>query len=154
MKKILLSILLIAITLACGCGCGLGSECSCQSPNLRGGLSRAFTLSLQYAARKSVAFNSNQGKIFWNNQHIATLSPNNYHIHTFRRTVYASIGSNVLRIEGSGVSNSYGLTIDNVELVRQGTCQNIVVNGDFETPAQNYQWHIYPGVLGWASNEI
>jgi len=45
--------------------------------------------------------------------------------------VTVSEGQNSLQIEGAGTSDSYGLAIDNVKLVRVGAAQNIVVNGDF-----------------------
>ena len=55
----------------------------------------------------------------------------------------------MLQLRGEGIADSYGLTVDNVELVRQGTSQNIVVNGDFEQPSTNNGWKILKNIPGW-----
>lgn len=75
--------------------------------------------------------------------------PSDYSIHIFKVNVTAVIGQNSLQIEGAGISDSYGLTIDNVQLVRVGSAQNIVVNGDFQTPYQAGGWHIFNSIPGW-----
>ena len=138
------------------CVCHDRPSNGCHSCN--GGIQKTntFSLSLQFAARKSIGLGSNQGKVYWNNVLIGNLAPSDYNIHTFTANLRAKVGQNILRIEGGGVSDGYGLTIDNVKLIKSGTGQNLVVNGDFETPVQNNKnkWSIYPGVLGWASNEI
>ena len=74
---------------------------------------------------------SNQGKVYWNNDLIATLAPNDYNVHTFTADVTVVVGTNTLSIQGAGTSDSYGLGIDNVQLVRVGTNNNIVINGGF-----------------------
>ena len=43
----------------------------------------------------------------------------------------AEAGAHKLQIRGEGGSDSYGLIIDNVRLVKNGTNTNIVVNGGF-----------------------
>jgi len=63
-------------------------------------------------------------------------------------------GKNILQIEGAGFSDGYGLTIDNVQLVRQGTLDNIVVNGGFEVPNQFGSWSIYNDINGWQGTGI
>lgn len=49
----------------------------------------------------------------------------------FKTQLRAIEGPNVLSI--IGVNGSTGIIIDNVKLIRQGTNENIVDNGDFET---------------------
>ncbi len=49
----------------------------------------------------------------------------------------------MLEIRGKGKADSYGLTIDNVKLVKDGTNNNLVINGDFEHPDQCGNWKIY-----------
>jgi len=68
--------------------------------------------------------------------------------------VTAVTGKNSLQIEGAGISDSYGLTIDNVQLVRVGCAQNIVVNGDFQNPYQAGGWHIFNNIPGWQGQGI
>ena len=112
-------------------------------------LSKIFTLSFEWACRRTISFTSCQGNILWNNAIIASIVPSDYSIHIFKVNVSAVVGQNSLQIEGAGISDSYGLTIDNVQLVRVGSAQNIVVNGDFQTPYQAGGWHIFNSIPGW-----
>ena len=111
-----------------------------------------FTLSLQYAARNGIALSSNQGKVYWNNALIATLAPNDYNVHTFTADVTVVVGTNTLSIQGAGTQDVFGLGIDNVQLVRVGSSENIVINGGFERPAQNGAWKYYAGIEGWSTD--
>ena len=70
--------------------------------------------------------------MIWNKKKIGHLAPKNYNIQTKSIDVVVNGGQNMLRIKGAGKSDGFGLTIDNVKLVRYGTTKNIVVNGDFE----------------------
>jgi hypothetical protein len=63
--------------------------------------------------------------------------------------VTAAVGKNTLQFVGAGTSDSYGLLIDDVSLVRAGTTQNIVVNGNFENPNVYGSWQIKTDILGW-----
>ena len=90
--------------------------------------------------------------MYWNNVLIATLAPNDYNVHTFTQTVTAVAGTNTLTFIGAGTSVGYGLGIDDVQLIRSGTNNNVVVNGGFERPAQNGGWNIYAGIEGWTSD--
>jgi len=74
--------------------------------------------------------------VIWNNDVIFSVVPTDYGIHTAIITVTAVVGENILQFEGAGVSDTVGLGITNVALVRQGdsTNTNIVVNGDFSQP--------------------
>ncbi|MCB0368719.1 MAG: hypothetical protein KDD45_04545 [Bdellovibrionales bacterium] len=94
-------------------------------------LSRKFTLSFEYACRNGVPFHSCSGNIVWNNEIILSIVPSDYAVHLVSIEVLVIAGDNSLQIEGTGLSNSYGLTVDNVKLVREGTLTNIVVNGGF-----------------------
>lgn len=47
------------------------------------------------------------------------------------------------------MSDSFGLTVDNVKLVRDGTLANIVVNGQFEDPDVDAGWQIFNDITGW-----
>ena len=113
-----------------------------------------FTLSVQYASRHIIALHNHQGNVFWNNALIATLAPSDYHIHTFTQTVTAVAGTNTLTFIGAGSQEGYGLNIDNVQLIRFGTNDNVVVNGGFERPAQNGGYSFLPGIEGWTADEI
>ena len=55
-----------------------------------------------------------------------------YNILTISFDVYVDVGENILSFSLRGGNVNTGLTIDNVRLVRYGTTENIVVNGDFE----------------------
>lgn len=68
--------------------------------------------------------------------------------------VTVQVGSNSLQIEGAGISDSYGLTVDNVALVRAGTSVSIVVNGGFESPNQHGSWSILTDISGWKGINI
>jgi ABC-type transporter MlaC component len=68
-------------------------------------------------------------------------------------SVTANIGSNVLSFAASGKSDGLGSDIGNVQLIRQGTTNNIVINGDFSIPNQNGKWKIYNGAInGWSGS--
>ena len=43
------------------------------------------------------------------------------------------MGTNLLRFQGTGTSDGYGLLIDNVELFEKGTVEQYVMYGDFTT---------------------
>ena len=112
-------------------------------------LSNKFKLSFKYACRKNVPFHSCQALVIWNDVIVATIIPNDYAVHTYSVDVFVKGGENKLQIEGAGKSNSYGITIDNVRLVRYNTATNIVVNGDFEAPDVGYSWGIFNNIEGW-----
>lgn len=93
--------------------------------------SNLFTLSFKYSCRPNVAFQSCLGEVLWNNVIIKTIMPNDYIFHTFSIKVASLVGKNSLQFVGAGTSDSYGLLIDDVSLVRDGTTANIVINGNF-----------------------
>ena len=80
--------------------------------------------------------------------------PVDNNIFSFKVNVTASVGRNSLQFEGAGVSDGKGLTIDKVSLIRVGSANNIVVNGDFEVPAQNGGWNFQNDIPGWTGKGI
>lgn len=117
-------------------------------------LSNIFTFSFQWACRSGVQFISCEANVLWNNVIIASIVPTDYDIHLFKINVTVAGGQNSLQIEGAGISDSYGLTIDNVQLIRFGTATDIVINGDFEVPPQYGGWNIYNNIKGWQGQGI
>jgi predicted nucleic acid-binding Zn-ribbon protein len=117
-------------------------------------LSTSFEFSLQYACRSGVAFDSAHAKFFWNDVLITEIIPSDYDLHNFSAIVEITSGTNTLRLEGAGTPDSDGLTIDNVQLKRNGVNVNIVVNGDFELPNQEGEWGIYTSIPGWTGSDI
>ncbi len=112
--------------------------------------SNKFTLSFKYACRPNVALDSCLGEVVWNNVIILSIVPTDNVFHTYSVVVSAGVGKNTLQFAGAGTSDSYGLLIDDVSLVRLGTTQNIVVNGGFESPNTSGAWTIKSDILGWA----
>ena len=117
-------------------------------------LSRHFTLHFQYACRNGVNFNSCKGKVYWNNQVIYQIRPNDYTLHNISVNVDANVGENKLSFEGEGTSDGYGVTIDNVTLNRDDTGANIVVNGNFESNNVNGSWNLFNNINGWNGSNI
>lgn len=60
----------------------------------------------------------------------------------------------MLEIKGKGITDSFGLTIDNVMLVKDGTKKNLVINGGFELPDQCGKWKIYDNIVGWSGKQF
>lgn len=116
--------------------------------------SNKFTLTFKWACRPNVAFDSCLGEVVWNNVIILTIAPSNYLINTASLVVTASVGKNTLQFVGAGTSDSYGLLIDDVSLVRSATTLNIVVNGGFESPNTHGSWTIQNNIQGWRGEGI
>ena len=87
--------------------------------------------------------------VIWNDVILATIIPTDYQVRTKTLIVNVDGGENKLQFEGAGSSNSYGITIDNVRLVRQSTTTNIVINGQFENPDVGHSWGIFNNIPGW-----
>lgn len=102
-------------------------------------LSNNFTLSFEYACIENIPFKSCSG-----------ISSTDYNIKTISLSVNVQPGSNCLQVEGAGISDTHGLSVDNLKLVRSGDSRSIVVNGGFEAPVQKNSWAIYPSFIeGW-----
>jgi hypothetical protein len=89
------------------------------------------------------------GNVVWNNKIIYNIIPTNYQVTTITLKVEAQVGKNSLQFSGTGISDSYGLTIDNVGLVRVGTSSSIVINGQFEEPDVDFGWNFFTDIAGW-----
>jgi hypothetical protein len=111
--------------------------------------SSTFTLSFSYAARSNVPFDSSQIEVLWNDNIISSVLPNDYLLHTVTLQITASRGQNVLEFAAAGLSDGLGADIGNIQLIRQGTTNNLVVNGNFASPNQNGGWGIHNGINGW-----
>jgi hypothetical protein len=72
-----------------------------------------------------------QGLVYWNGVLVGNLAPANYSVLQFNVAVNAVQGSNNLTIAGAGLSDTYGLLIDNVTLKQQGSTVNLLKNGGF-----------------------
>lgn len=112
-------------------------------------LTSKFQLTFSYACRKNRDFSSCSGNIVWNDVILHSIVPTDYAVHIHTITVYVKAGENKLQFEGTGFDNSFGLTIDNVKLIRDGTVTNIVVNGGFEQPDVGHSWGIHNNIPGW-----
>jgi hypothetical protein len=115
----------------------------------------AYTLQFEYACRKNIKFESCQGKAFWNGNEVANVVPVDHKRHVKTAQVEVQAGEeNVLRFEGSGEHDSFGLTIDNVKLTKVGSTENIVINGGFEQPDLKGKWKIFNEIPGWSGKGI
>lgn len=110
-----------------------------------------YTLSIEYACRNGVYFASCQGNVIWNDQILTTILPNDYRKKTLSWVVTPIPDKiNILSVMGTGASDSYGLTIDNVRLIKLGQGHpNVVVNGDFESSGLTRDWTIASQAKGW-----
>jgi hypothetical protein len=63
---------------------------------------------------------------------------------------------NVLSFDGTGASDSYGITISNVQLFAPSSTTNLIVNGDFASPAiaAGTRTTISNDILGWKANQV
>lgn len=119
-----------------------------------GALSNQFTLSFDFACRPNVAFRSCLGEVVFNNAIVYSIVPSNYQWQTITIQLTVQAGRNSLQFAGAGISDSFGVLIDNVKLVRQGTSANIVVNGDFSSPNVFGSWGIFNDISGWFGTGI
>jgi hypothetical protein len=122
--------------------------CQPPKPQPNPQLRNDFTLRLEYACRSKVPFSSCTGNILWNGVVIYSIRPCNYAVNPLYLTVIAKVGHNSLQFAASGTSDSYGLTIDNIKLIRNGdkSQNNIVINGEFEHPNVNGHWKIFNNI--------
>ena len=52
-----------------------------------------------------------------------------------------------------GVSDSYGVSVDNVQLILYSKSQNLIKNGGFEFPNVYKGWRIVNELPGWETKE-
>lgn len=108
-----------------------------------------FILKLDWACREGTPFESCGGSIIWNGKYVKSIKPSDYAIHNTTWPVKAKIGKNSLQFRGEGISDTFGLSIDNVKLIRRGTNNSIVVNGDFEQPPTKDGFQFFTNITGW-----
>ena len=113
-----------------------------------------YTLEFQYACRKNIKNDSCQGNVYWNGEKIIHVIPQNHDIITKTQKVRVVPGVNTLKFEGEGKSDSFGLTIDNVKLIRDDTKEDLAINGGFEQPDQKGKWNVYDEIPGWKGKGI
>jgi len=90
-----------------------------------------------------VALNSCTGNVKWNDQVIYQITPTNYEINNIELMILANTGNNRLSFESTGVSDSLGVLIDNVQLIRSDTQEDLIINGGFENPNVKGGWNIF-----------
>jgi hypothetical protein len=90
----------------------------------------------------------------WNGENVVHIIPVDHKVHRKTQQVEVVAGENILRFEGDGKEDSYGLTIDNVKLIKDGTEDNIVVNGGFEQPNLDGKWKVFDEIPGWKGKGI
>jgi hypothetical protein len=116
-----------------------------------------YTLQFDWAPR-TVGFsnlNSSMANILWNNVVIDSLvsSSSNSAINHAAYNVTLNAGTNILQIDGTSLSDSYGVSITNVQLNSAYNHTNLIANGQFlQTPISTYTYqYINGGVPGWAA---
>ena len=61
----------------------------------------------------------------------------------------------MLELRVKGKSDTARVTVDNIRLVKDGTCENLIVNGGFENPKVNKGWNgINGGISGWTCEQM
>jgi hypothetical protein len=93
--------------------------------------------------------NDSLAKVLWNGAVVYSVLPKDFSIQTASVEVMSKPGPNMLQFEGSENSNGYGLTIDNVKLIKKGTNKDFVINGGFENPNLNGGWKQMTKIEGW-----
>jgi hypothetical protein len=93
------------------------------------------------------------GNVLWNNVVLDSLHYGKTNQVGVNHAVYyvtLNPGENILQFDGTSRSDSYGLTIDNVKLTSDYNSTNLVINGDFSSPAVGRGWNYFNGgILGW-----
>jgi hypothetical protein len=119
-------------------------DCSVNDFN---GKTLPFTLKFSWAARKSdnQSPTTSKASVVWNGQVISSISASDYSVHNETIQVWLRPGNNILNFDGAGASDSYGITIDNVELASYFWTANLVLNGQFENPSTGNSWTFVPG---------
>jgi hypothetical protein len=100
---------------------------------------------------------SSKGNVLWNNVVIGSLvvSSANAGINHAVFQVTLNAGSNILQFDGAGLSDSYGISIDNVKLTSVYNTSNLLVNGDFQANvgiSAGQFTYINGGINGWVAS--
>mgnify|MGYP003685914575 CR=1 FL=1 len=75
-----------------------------------------YSLSLDCAARKGVDVGTSQLEIVWNGEVVRTVTPEDYQIAHVDLALDGKAGKNTLTLRGTGASDQYGISVDNVQL--------------------------------------
>jgi hypothetical protein len=121
------------------------------------GQTLTYILEFDWAPR-TVGFsnlNSSMANIIWNNVVIGSLvsTTTNSAINHASYNVVLNAGTNIFQIDGTSLSDSYGISITNVHLYSIYNNTNLIVNGQFlQTPLNAYTYtYINGGVPGWVA---
>lgn len=92
-----------------------------------------YILEFDYSARKNGAASplTSQAEIVWNDVVIASLIPQDFNVYHFNSSVKLKAGANTLAFDSAGISDGYGLIIDNVKLTSVYNSNNLISNGNF-----------------------
>lgn len=118
-----------------------------------------YKLEFDWAAR-TVGFSnldSSKGNVLWNNVVIGSLvaTSSNAGINHAVFQVTLNSGSNILQFDGTSLSDSYGISIDNVKLSSVYNASNLLVNGDFQANvgiSAGQFTYINGGINGWIAS--
>ena len=98
---------------------------------------------------------SSQANIFLNGALVANLVSvvANTGVNHFSRSVTLLECDNVLQIDGTGLSDSFGISISNVKLYSAVNSTNAITNGDFTQPILAFgTWeYVNGGIPGWTA---
>jgi hypothetical protein len=92
-----------------------------------------FTLSLEFAASSDVNQEEATGEVYWNNFLVGSLKVTKEGVNKFNAKVDAQSGINSISIKSTGSS----ILVSNIALIRDGTNENIVDNGDFKSVGES-----------------
>jgi len=112
-----------------------------------------YILEFDYSARKNGAASplTSQAEIVWNDVVIASLIPQDFNVYHFNSSVKLKAGANTLAFDSAGISDGYGLIIDNVKLTSVYNSNNLISNGNFASiSAVPGYWNYYNnGISDW-----
>lgn len=100
-----------------------------------------FNLEFDWAVRNKGVYSeisaSSRANVLWNNQIIGSLQlmGSISVVHHASFAVVLEQGDNVLQFDGTGISDSFGVTINDVKLTAPYTSATLIANGGFEVPA-------------------
>ena len=139
--------------------------------NQNSSLAQIFTLEKAYHCNVSFDYIARTGnesssmRVTLNGEEIYNGSPNDLSFNSFSRIFICKKGDNEIKFQGTGTSNGYGMTIDNVKVLidssevyveknnnEEARKKNVILNGGFEDPSFNGSWGFTQEVTGWESD--
>jgi hypothetical protein len=121
---------------------------------------QSYNLQFDWAPRTNgiSKLESSQANVWFNSDLVASLIPTDADkgVNHFSGNVAFSACINVLSFDGTGVSDSFGITISNVQLFAPASTTNLIVNGNFASPALAAgTWKVASGgIPGWSANNV